>query len=232
MGIAAAIAGAAVIGGVATVVSGNKAANAQKDAANQSISEQQRQYNQTRDDYAPWRTAGAGALGKLTSLYGIGAPTNSGGPATANASDIYAAFRATPGYQFTQQEGTQAAERSAAARGMLGSGATLKAIDRYSSGLADQTYNSYVGQLQSIAGLGQSATGSTAQAGQIAANNISQSYMQAGQARASSYANTGSAINGTINNLAGAYLYGQGSKPPLPKTSGVDYYSPENMGFT
>lgn len=227
MGIAAAIAGAAVIGGVATAVSGTKAANAQKDAAAQSVAEQQRQYNQTRDDYAPWRTAGQGALSKLSSLYGI----SSGGPATAPASSIYDEFRATPGYQFTQDEGTKAAERSASARGLLGSGAALKAVDRFSAGLADQTYNNYVGQLQSIAGLGQSATGSTAQAGQNASNNISQAYLQAGNARASSYANIGSAINGTVNNLAGAYAYGQGSKG-VTSTKAGDSYSSYNLGFT
>lgn len=207
MGIAAAIAGAAVIGGVATVVSGNKAANAQKDAANQSVAEQQRQYDQTRADYAPWRTAGVGALDKLSSIYGV---STDGGPAKPVDPSVYDEFRATPGYQFQMSEGLKAVDRGAAARGLLGSGAAVKGEERFAGGLADSTYGQYVNQLQSLAGLGQSATGSTAQAGQNAANNISNAYMAAGNARASSYANTGSAINGTLNNLSSIYAYQKG----------------------
>lgn len=207
MGIAAAIAGAAVISGVTSVVSGNKAANAQKDAANQSIAEQQRQYDQTRADQAPWRTAGAGALSKLAGLYGV--DTGNGAAKVPN-SQLYDEFRATPGYGFQMSEGLKAVDRGAAARGLLGSGAAVKGEARFAGGLADTTYGQYVNQLQSLAGVGQTATQATSQAGQNAANNISSAYTNAGNARASSYANTGSAINGTLNNLASVYAYGQG----------------------
>lgn len=207
MGIAAAIAGAAVIGGVATVVSGNKAAGAQKDAAAQSVAEQQRQYDQTRTDQAPWRTAGAGALSKLAGLYGV--DTGNGAAKVPN-DQLYDEFRATPGYGFQMSEGLKAVDRGAAARGLLGSGAAVKGEQRFGAGLADSTYNQYVNQLQSLAGVGQTATQATSQAGQSAANNISNAYMAAGNARASSYANTGSAINGTLNNLASVYAYGKG----------------------
>jgi hypothetical protein len=207
MGIAAAIAGAAVIGGVTTVISGNKAANAQKQAADASVAEQQRQYDQTRADQAPWRTAGAGALSKLAGLYGV----DTGNGATKVPNDqLYDEFRATPGYQFQMSEGLKAVDRGAAARGLLGSGAAVKGEQRFGAGLADQTYGQYVGALQSLAGVGQTATQATSQAGQSAANNISNAYMAAGNARASSYANTGSAINGTLNSLASVYAYGKG----------------------
>jgi len=207
MGIAAAIAGAAVIGGVATVASGNKAANAQKDAANSSIAEQQRQYDQTRADQAPWRTAGAGALSKLAGLYGV--DTGNGAAKVPN-SQLYDEFRATPGYGFQMSEGLKAVDRGAAARGLLGSGAAVKGEERFAGGLADTTYGQYVNQLQALAGVGQTATQATSQAGQNAANNISSAYTNAGNARASSYANTGSAINSTLNGLASVYAYGKG----------------------
>ena len=45
-----------------------------------------------------------------------------------------------PGYQFRLQEGTKAIESSAAAKGMLGSGKTLKDLARYSQGLASQEF--------------------------------------------------------------------------------------------
>lgn len=44
------------------------------------------------------------------------------------------------GYQFRQQQGEQAINRSAAARGGRASGATLKALAEYNSGLASQEY--------------------------------------------------------------------------------------------
>ena len=45
-----------------------------------------------------------------------------------------------PGYQFAKQQGMQGIERSAAARGGLLTGGTLKALDAYNTGLANQTY--------------------------------------------------------------------------------------------
>lgn len=207
MPVAIAIGAAAAIGGATTIIAGNKAAKAQKDAASASIAEQQRQYDQTRADQAPWRTAGAGALSKLSGLYGV----DTGNGATKVPNDqLYDEFRATPGYQFQMGEGLKAVDRGAAARGLLGSGAAVKGEQRFGAGLADSTYNQYVNQLQSLAGVGQTATQATSQAGQNAANNISNAYTNAGNARASSYANTGSAINGTLNNLASVYAYDKG----------------------
>jgi hypothetical protein len=49
-------------------------------------------------------------------------------------------FEEDPGYQFRLQEGTNAIQNTAAARGSLLSGATLKAIQRYGSNLASQEY--------------------------------------------------------------------------------------------
>jgi len=197
--VAVAIGGAALIGGATTIASGNKAANATKDASAAQIAEARRQYDQTRADYAPYREVGYGALGKLASMYGVNGATPSDG-----------GFTASPGYQFRLSEGIKAAERSAAARGALASGGTMKAIQRYGEGLAASEYDNYVSRLAQLAGIGQSATGSTSSAGQTASQTITNAIGQAGAARASSYANTGSAINGTVNNLAAMYLYNQG----------------------
>lgn len=241
---ALAIAGAAVVGAGASIISGNKAASAQRDAAAQAaaasesataqqIAEQRRQYDQTRSDYAPYRETGYRALDTLAGLYGVG----------ANKIDPTAALEATPGYQFQRDQGLQAIDRSNAARGILNSGGADKARMRYASGLAASNYDSYANRLAALAGVGQSATGSTAAAGQGAANNITSAIgtnaanignaaMAAGNARASSYANTGSAINSGINNLASLYLYQQGGgfSPPVynpqgtPTTGGGPWY--------
>ncbi len=57
-----AIAAGTVISAAISSNSANRAADAQKDAANASNSTQMAMYNQTRKDQEPWRNAGAAAL--------------------------------------------------------------------------------------------------------------------------------------------------------------------------
>jgi hypothetical protein len=207
---AVAIAGAAVVGAGASIVAGNKAAKAQTKAADASIAEQRREYDQDRADLAPWRTAGASALSKLSAAYGLnGTPTVTGGPTNPDGtvnSDAYGGFFASPGYQWRLSEGLKAIDRGAAARGQLGSGATIKAEQRYGEGLAASEYDAWASRLQQMAGVGQAATNTTVAAGQNAASTISNNLIASGNARASSYANTGSAINSGLNNVMSAYL--------------------------
>ena len=192
------LAGAAVAGAGISAVAGSKAAKAQKQAALSGIEEQRRQYDQTRADFAPYRAAGTGALDMLSRAYGIG----------GQAPDM-TAFQASPGYQFRYNEGLRAIDRGAAARGLLHSGAGVKAEQRFGEGLASNEFGDWWNRLAGVAGVGQSAAGTTAQAGANAANNITNAYTQAGNARASSYANIGSAANSGINNALSAYLYSQ-----------------------
>lgn len=192
--VAVAIGAAAVVGAGSSIISGNKAANAQKDAASANIAESRRQYDQTRADYAPWRAAGESALSRLT---------------TDMTDPTHSQFTTSPGYAFRVSEGTKAVQNSAAARGRLASGATMKALDRYTQGIASDEYGKWWNQNAGLAGVGQAATNSTAQAGQNSTQNIINSNTQAGNARASSYANTGSAINSGINNVLSAYLFQQ-----------------------
>jgi hypothetical protein len=212
MPLAAAVVGAAVIGGVTTAITGSKAANAQKHAADQQVGEYRRQYDTSRADLAPWRETGASALSKLAGMYGVGTPATAttGATGSTGGDPAYGGFFTSPGYRFRLDQGNQAVERSAAARGLLRSGAAVKAIDRYSQGLASSEYGAFSDRLAQIAGFGQNATNATVAAGENATAGIAGAYGRAGDARASSYANTGSAINGTINNALSAYLYSQG----------------------
>lgn len=204
-----AIGGAAVLGAGATIYAGSQAAGAQQKSDAAAIAEQQREYNQTRADFAPWRAAGQTALGSLMSAYGLGSSGTSNGTgngASSGGSGAYGGFFESPGYQFRLQQGLQAIDRGAAARGQLASGATIKAEQRYGDGLASSEFQNYTNGLAGIAGVGESATGQTAAAGSTAANNISQALISSGNARASSYANMASGINSGINNVMDAYL--------------------------
>jgi hypothetical protein len=212
----AALLGASAIGGLVQAKAGKKAANAQLQAGREQIAELRRQYDTTRADFEPWRVVGQGALGKMAGAYGIPIP-GAGGEAGANpsAADPYGGFFTSPGYRFRLDEGTKAVERSAASRGLLKSGGAVKAIQRYGEGLASSEYDAFWNRLAGLAGVGQAATGQTAAAGQAASQGIAGAYGMMGNARASSYANTGSAINNGINNALQAYLFMQGNRAPV-----------------
>jgi hypothetical protein len=177
--------------------------------------------DQTRADYAPWRTAGASAVTALTNAYGLNGSTNPGPVGTEQGQPVsgaYGGFFTSPGYQFRRDEGLKAIDRGAAARGALtGSGATIKAEQRYGDGLAASEYDAYTSRLAQLAGLGQSATAGTAAAGSTAAGNISSALINSGNARASSYTNTASAINSGLNNVMSAYLMQGMMKPPASR---------------
>src|SRR5262245_46474716 len=123
--VAVAIGGSAIIGAGASIIGGNSAAHAQEHASEASIAEQRREYDLERSDYAPWRAAGASAVGRLQQAYGL-----------APSDQPYGGFFTSPGYNFRLSEGLKAIDRGAAARGILGSGATTRAEQRYGEGLA------------------------------------------------------------------------------------------------
>ncbi len=158
----------------------------------------------TPDEFGPSHYARDGSRRDL-SPYTTGAT-----PASAGFAGDYGGFQESPGYKFRRDEGLKAVERSASSRGLLGSGGTLKAIQRYGEGLASSEYENYANRLASLAGVGQSATGSVAQAGQQSAQGQAQAFQQAGQARASAYQNVGQTIGGLAGDIGGAFAYGQG----------------------
>jgi hypothetical protein len=133
----------AVIGSTAVgLYSANKAAGAQSDAANQAADVSQSQYNQTREDQAPYRAAGVNALNQMQRTAGnvpsAFAYDNKGMPG-AFSFDNAAMFR-DPGYAFRLSEGQKALDRTAAARGGLMSGGALKAATRYGQDMGSQEY--------------------------------------------------------------------------------------------
>lgn len=201
IGTTAAIIGSAVIGAGASAISSSnassaakKGADAQAAAANRAADLQHAQYLQTREDYAPWRTAGTAAVGKQADIMGL----NGQGP----QDNAFASFRTDPGYGFTRDEAIKGVDRSAAARGLLTSGRTIKAIQDRASSLADQSFGNWFNRFGVIAGNGQTATGNTAQAGATAAANQGDALMAGGAARASGYARSADAWSSGMNGVA------------------------------
>lgn len=158
-GVATAVAGSAVISAYAS----NKAAKSQSKAAGkaadsqvamnrQNIQLQREMFNQQRQDNKPWREVGAKSIRQLRTAIdkGMFNPSNLNQGKRFQFSEQYDPGRADrrvnvdieedPSYQFRKQEGINALDASAAARGRLQSGAQDRAVTRYGSDLASQEY--------------------------------------------------------------------------------------------
>ena len=201
--VAAAIIGSTVVGGLiasnASSDAASTAAQASGAASDASIAEQRRQYDLSRADYAPYLTAGTGAVNQLAAGLAPG-----GRFATPTPFDFRYDQNTDPNYGFRFSEGMKALDRSAASRGGLLSGATLRGATRFGQDLAggsrqnafneyvtgfnantgerNQLYNRYAG----VAGTGQTAVNQIGAQGANMASNIGNAYM-------TSAANTGNA---------------------------------------
>jgi hypothetical protein len=216
-------AGAAIgmgLGGAVDEATGGGASGAAQDAAqtanvaaDRDIALRTRMYEEDVARQEPWRKAGVTALNKLTPL------------ATEYTPFGMQQFQQDPGYAFRMSEGMKGLERSAAARGGLLSGGTLKGIQRYGQDMASQEYqnafNRYqtersarLNPLQSLAGVGQTATNQLGAAGREYGSsagsimsgqgiNSANALLAGQQARSSSYGQLGSAL--------GKYLGGGGT---------------------
>jgi hypothetical protein len=163
-------------------------------SANQAIADSNYKiFQQQQALQEPWRAAGIEALNKLRS------PDMQFTPFSADK------FKTDPGYAFRLSEGIKGLNNTAAARGGLLSGGTLKATERYAQGLASQEYqNAYnryntdynmkLSPLQTLAGYGQGATNNlTATTGNYGANQAD-TLANTGNIRASSYLNATDAL--------------------------------------
>jgi hypothetical protein len=96
-------------------------------------------------------------------------------------------YTKSPGYQFRLDEGLRGVQNSAAAKGILQSGGTLKGIDKYSQNFAANDFNDQFNREMAVASGGQQATQAGVQAGSNSANSIADLLTQAGNAKASGY---------------------------------------------
>lgn len=212
--------GGAIVGGILS----NKAAGAQADAANnatnaqvqssrESLALQKEMFDKQVELNKPWQDAGLEALKSYAY-----------NPAFSFS---YNDMTADPSYQFRFQQGVNALDSSAAARGKLLSGAQDKALQSYGQGMASEEYsNAYNRALQNyntnantnlnVANIGRGAAGQTQNAianySSGAANtlaNIGQAQAtgayNAGQAQANGYTNMANTLNSGLAN--GLYMY-------------------------
>lgn len=190
-------AGAIVGGAVIGTAGSTSAARTQSKAVDRATEAQERMFEKQIELQEPFRKVGVNALPELVE-------------ASKYTPFTMEQFQADPGYAFRLQEGLKALDRSAAARGGLLSGATLKGAQRYGQELGSQEYmnafNRYqlerqarLNPLQSLAGMSQTAANTMSnQAGQFG-ENMAQNAMTQGNIRASGYMNTAGALTSGLN---------------------------------
>lgn len=242
------MAAAAVVGAGASIYAANKAGKAQTKAAKSATGTElamQREaqtynndmYRRGRNDIGEnfisaenyignYDNYGQRANNRLADLSGINGVQNIGKQLTAD-----------PGYQFRMQQGVNALDRSAAARGTLQSGAQMKALTQYGQGLASDELGNTFGRLTNMRDSAQTAANNLSQVrmqkgtalanlatgnasqnqnlSQNTSNALGQYAMAGGQARAGAYENMGSAINGGIQNGLTAYMMSQQQQPSV-----------------
>ena len=183
-------AGIAAAGVISSTVSANKAAGAQEQAARDAngiakqtsddqVALQREMFNKNVELQQPAINAGNTARNRLLQLLGL----STGGADNGSLMKDFSAadFKADPGYQFRLDQGQQALERSAAARGGLLSGAALKDANNFAQGQASQEWQAAydrfntnrtnkMNPLLSLAGAAQTASGALGAAGQNFAN--------------------------------------------------------------
>ena len=212
---------AAGVTAAATAYAGSQEAGAIKGAANTAANAQLTAQQNAIAQEEPYNQAGQAAIPQLQTLLGL---TPSGGPTSAatNANTL-AALQNTPGYQFAKQQGLQGVTNQASAMGLLGSGNTLQALDQYGTGLADQTYQQQVANLQNLVNTGQGAASGVAGNIEQTGTNLANIAVGQGQDLASIDSNT----------IAGlSRIGGQFANPnTLANLNNPSSSSPVNTGY-
>ena len=186
------IAGSVISGGASYA-----AGKAQARAMDRATEAQERAFNRQIELQKPFQQAGVNALPELIE-------------ASRYTPFGMEQFQADPGYGFRLKEGLRALENSAAARGGLLSGNTMRGITRYGQELGSQEYtnafNRYQSEraarlnpLQSLAGMGQTNAATMAQQAGQYGQNMAENAIARGNMRASSYANTANALTGGLS---------------------------------
>lgn len=228
MGLAAAIAGAAVIGGVATVAgsaiqsgAANKASKTAAKTAADNNALQKSIYDKNVSEIQPFADRGNASGDLLNNFLGV-----SGDPAKASAA--LNTYLNSTGYQFTVDQGVKDITSNKAASGALDSGATLKAISDYGQNTARAGALDWVKLLQGQQGTGLSAVEALTGTGQNYANSVSQNNNNAADASANADLIGASNTTNLIKSLAGSFAttLGQSSYAKPGSSGGGGMYSP------
>lgn len=199
-----------LIGGI---IGGNKQAKASKEAARlqyeatqDGIAESRRQFNQTREDYQPFRDLGYGALDNFGDLIGI-----NGAEAQQSEIDL---LRASPLYQSLFDNGQEAMLASASATGGLRGGNFQGALADFGRDTLNTVIRDQLANYGGAIGIGSGATDAVSSFGARAVQDQNQqrnfgaaanaqSALVRGGIAAQNWNNVGSFVDGIASMAAG-----------------------------
>ena len=159
----------------------------------------------------PYTNIGQGALNPLSTLItGSGYDAETGQLTQVSPEERYAAFEASPGYQFRFNEGLRGVQNALSAQGKSSmSGRGLEELTQFGQGLATDEYSNYINNLQQLAGIGQASAGQSANIASNVAGQIGQAQigignlgMQSNIARAQNKADLYGSIGAQIDQAA------------------------------
>jgi hypothetical protein len=167
--------------------------------------------------------------GSVREVMSVGPQAGGAQPAapTGLARADYRNFFASPDFQFRLDEGLNAVQNSAAARGGLYSGNALRGIEEYGQNLAAGELGNWFNRRAALAGIGQTATTQAGQGAMATGANVGNLLIGQGDARASGIIGQTNALTGTLNQLgllAGSGMFGGRGYNGLSATGyGVPY---------
>lgn len=202
-GIATAVIGAAVIGGVASSRAAGKAASAQNKASKSGIAEQRYEFDKIQELLKPYTDAGTSAIGGQSDLLGLSGPEKQ-----KAAIDM---IRNSPEFASMIEQGEEGILQNASATGGLRGGNIQSALAKFRPQVLAQLIESRFNKLGAISGIGQASAAGVGAAAQNTGNNITELLTQQGQARAGAALAQGQAISGVANSIGSvAALRGMG----------------------
>jgi hypothetical protein len=177
---------------------------------------------------------GAGNAGGGLTSDGVpnSAPFGTGAPGAAGTNPLaasdYSAFFKSPDYQFRKDQGMQGIQNSFAASGGAKSGNALKALADFNSNLAAGEFGNYFNRQAAIAGIGQTATGQSGNAGIATGQIVGNALQNSADARASGVAGQYNALGQGLSGLSQGlgYYMQQRQNPYGYDPSGIGYFSP------
>lgn len=135
-------------------------------------------------------------------------------------------------YQFTTDRGMNAITSNAATRGMVNSGATLKALQKFGQNNAQQYVGNWLGALGNQQSTGLSAGNALAGYNAGYANNVAANYQNTGTAMANKELAQGQAWVDALQSIGSIFSYGMGgsSGSSLAGTFGSSNFGASSFG--
>lgn len=220
--VAVAIGGSAILG----YVGSQQASKRQADSAGQASQVEQNMFNTTQGNLNPWITQGQQSLGQIGQQFGsVDSPGNK--PFTL------ADFQASPAYNFNLEQGMNAINKGASARGNLYAPQTLQDLGKFAQGTASNEFqnafsnyntnqNNIFSRLQTLSGQGANAAANLGGFGAQTAGQIGGNIIGAGNATAAGIVGGANAINSGVGSYYNNQLMQQILAQQQQPTYGVN----------